>query len=34
LPREAVMQNLKLRAVPYIGAITFIASLAGYAGTR
>jgi len=28
------MNNLKLRALPYVGALTVIASLAGYVGGR
>jgi len=28
------MHNLKLRALPYVGALTVIASLAGYMGGR
>jgi hypothetical protein len=34
LPREAQMNTLKLRALPYVGALTVIASLAGYMGGR
>jgi hypothetical protein len=34
LPREAHMNTLKLRALPYVGALTVIASLAGYMGGR
>ena len=33
-PREAVMNNLKLRVLPYAGVLTVIASLAGYYGGR
>jgi hypothetical protein len=32
--REAVMNNLKLRVLPYAGVLTVIASLAGYYGGR
>jgi hypothetical protein len=28
------MNNLKLRALPYVGALTVIASMAGYFGGR
>jgi hypothetical protein len=31
---EAAMNNLKLRALPYAGVLTVIASLAGYYGGR
>jgi hypothetical protein len=32
--REAFVHSIKLRALPYIGALTFIASVAGYMGGR
>jgi len=32
--RRLAMNNLKLRALPYVGALTVIASLAGYMGGR
>jgi hypothetical protein len=32
--REAVMSNLKLRALPYAGVLVFAASMAGYVGAR
>jgi hypothetical protein len=32
--REAVMSNLKFRALPYAGVLVFAASMAGYVGAR
>lgn len=32
--QEASMTKLKLRALPYAGVLTFVASMAGYFGTR
>jgi hypothetical protein len=33
-PEGSAVNTLKLRALPYVGALTVIASLAGYMGGR